>query len=65
MLAVAEFIAEMRAGTVVRDPMDPLRIAGALRQRRGRQFHPAVADAAARLVEAGMLARLESVTPDA
>jgi putative nucleotidyltransferase with HDIG domain len=52
ILAVAEFIAEMRAGTSVREPLGDADVIEELRRRRGRQFDPACADAAVRLLGA-------------
>ena len=53
VLAAAEFIAEMAAGDPVREPWDAARIAAELRQRRGSQFDPFVADAALSLLQTG------------
>lgn len=53
ILSIAEFVAEMAAGDPVRAPWDADRIAREIRQRRGSQFDPTVADAALDLLESG------------
>lgn len=53
ILGVAEFIAEMAAGDPVRAPWAAARVANEIRQRRGSQFDPLVADAALYLLESG------------
>lgn len=56
VLAIAEFIAEMAAGDPVRAPWGAERIAAEIRQRRGSQFDPTIADAALDLLAADRLA---------
>ena len=48
VLALAEFVAERRAGTAVRAPAGDADLAAELQQRRGRQFDPDATDAALR-----------------
>lgn len=55
VLALAEFLVEMTTPDVVRDGMPHDRLAEELAQRRGSQFDPLLADAAARLLERGAL----------
>ena len=55
ILAAAEFVVEMAAGDPVRAPWGAERIAAEIRQRRGSQLDPTVADIALELVAAGAL----------
>ena len=55
VLAAAEFVVEMAAGDPVRAPWAADRIAAEIRQRRGSQLDPTVADVALELVADGTL----------
>ncbi len=46
ILAAAEFIAEMQAGTPLREPYDAERLSAEVERRRGTQFDPEVSEAA-------------------
>jgi GAF domain-containing protein len=46
ILAAAEFIAEMQAGTPLREPYDAERLRAEVQRRRGTQFDPVVSEAA-------------------
>lgn len=55
ILAAAEFVVEMAAGDPVRAPWGAERIAAEIRQRRGSQLDPAIADVALTLLAEGTL----------
>ena len=55
ILAAAEFVVEMAAGDPVRQPWGAERITAEIRQRRGSQLDPTVADVALELVADGTL----------
>ena len=55
VLALAEFAVEAAGGDAVQGPWPPTRLAAEIRERRGSQFDPDVADAAVRLLDGGRM----------
>ncbi|MBV8480710.1 MAG: HD domain-containing protein [Actinobacteria bacterium] len=55
VLALAEFAVEAAGGDAVQPPWPPARLANEIRERRGSQFDPEVADAAVRLLDGGRM----------
>ena len=55
ILALAEFGVEAAGGDSVQPPWSPSRLAEEIRERRGSQFDPEVADAAVRLLDGGRM----------